>query len=70
MTENKIGNFEAVALILSVMINHIILNLPKSLIKSNSSGAITNTIFISLVSLVIVYLICQLLKNFPRFRYF
>lgn len=64
MTENKIGNFEAVALILTVMINHIILNLPKSLIQSNSSGAITNVIFISLVALVIVYLICQLLKTF------
>lgn len=70
MTENKIGNIEAIALILTVMINHIILNLPKSIISSTSSGAILNVIFISLLALVIVYLIYQLLKNFPRFRYF
>ncbi len=70
MTENKIGNIEAVALILTVMINHIILNLPKSLIQSTSSGAIVNVIFISLLALGIVALICQLLKNFPRLRHF
>ncbi len=70
MTENKIGNIEAIALILTVMINHIILNLPKSIISSTSSGAILNVIFISLLALGIVYLIYQLLKNFPRFRYF
>jgi len=70
MTENKIGNIEAIALILTVMINHIILNLPKSLIQSTSSGAIVNVIFISLLALGIVALICQLLKNFPRFRHF
>lgn len=70
MSKQKIGNIEAVALILTIMINHIILNLPKNLIHTTSSGAILNVIFISLIALVIVYIICQLLKNFPRFRYF
>ena len=65
MSEQKIGNIEAIALILAVMINHIILNLPKSIIQSTSSGAIVNVIFITLVAFGIVYLICQLLKNFP-----
>lgn len=70
MSEQKIGNFEAIALILTVMLNHIILNLPKSIIQSTSSGAILNVIFVSLVALIIVYLITKLLKNFPRLRYF
>lgn len=70
MSKQKIGNIEAVALILTIMINHIILNLPKNLIHTTSSGAILNVILISLIALVIVYIICQLLKNFPRFRYF
>lgn len=70
MTEHKIGNIEAIALILTVMVNHIILNLPKSIIQSTSSGAIINVIFVSLVVLGIVYLISQLFKNFPRSRYF
>ena len=70
MADKKIGNIEAIALVITIMINHIILNLPKSIIQSTSSGAIINVIFVSLVALLIVYLICQLLKNFPRFRYF
>lgn len=70
MSEQKIGNIEAIALILTVMVNHIILNLPKNIIQSTSSGAIINVIFISLVAFGIVYLISKLLKNFSRFRYF
>lgn len=70
MSKQKIGNIEAIALILTIMVNHIILNLPKNLIHTTSSGAILNVIFISLIALVIVYVICQLLKNFPRLRYF
>lgn len=65
MEERKIGSIEAVALVLTVAINHIILNLPKDIIQSTSSGSILNIIFISIVGLLIVYLITQLLKNFP-----
>lgn len=70
MSNKKIGNIEAIALIITIMINHIILNLPKDIIQSTSSGAIINVIFISIIALLIVYLISKLLKNFPRFRYF
>lgn len=70
MENQKIGNIEAISLIITVMVNHIILNLPKSIIQSTSSGAISNVIFISLVALIIVYLISKLFKNFPRIRYF
>lgn len=65
MTDRKIGNIEAIALILTVMINHIILNLPKNIINSTSSGAIMNVIFISIIAIVIALFICKLLKNFP-----
>ncbi len=51
MINKKIGNLEAIALIVTVMLNHIILNLPKGIISSTSSGAILNTIFISLIAL-------------------
>lgn len=70
MTDRKIGNIEAIALILTVMINHIILNLPKNIISSTSSGAIMNVIFISIVALAIAILICKLLKNFPSLDIF
>lgn len=50
MSDQKIGNIEAIALIVTIMVNHIILNLPKSIIHSTSSGAILNVLFISLVA--------------------
>ncbi|MCI9087322.1 MAG: hypothetical protein HFJ32_02015 [Clostridia bacterium] len=50
MSDKKIGNIEAIALIITIMVNHIILNLPKSIIQSTSSGAILNVLFISLVA--------------------
>ncbi len=65
MTEKKIGNIEAIAVVLTVMINHIILNLPKSIIGTTSSGSIINVIFVTLIAFIIVYLISQLLKSFP-----
>lgn len=65
MSEQKIGNWEAIALVLTIIINHIILELPKDIIQTTSSGAILNVVFISLVALGIVFLICNLLKKFP-----
>lgn len=65
MSEQKIGNWEAIALFLTIIINHVILELPKDIIRSTSSGAILNVIFISLVAIGITFLICNLLKRFP-----
>lgn len=62
---NKIGNVEAIALIVTIMINHIILNLPKSLIDSSGSATILNLIYVMIIILGIIYLICKLLKHFP-----
>ena len=67
MTDRKIGNVEAISLVLTIMINHIILNLPKNLITTTSSSSIINVIFISIIALGIIYVICQLLKRFPSF---
>lgn len=50
MSDQKIGNIEAIALIITIMVNHIILNLPKSIIQTTCSGAILNVLFISLVA--------------------
>lgn len=66
MTNQKIGNWEAIALVLTVIVNHLILNLPKSIIASTSSGAIINVIFVSLVALGVSFLISNLLQKFPH----
>ena len=66
MSESKIGSFEAIALVFTVMVNHVVLNLPKSIIASTSSGSIINVIFISIVALLIVFIISKLLERFPN----
>lgn len=66
MTKNKIGNWEAIALVLIVMLNHVVLNLPKSILSSTSSGTIINILFITIVALFIVFLITKLLERFPN----
>lgn len=66
MIDKKIGNLEAIALVLIVVIAHIISNLPKGIISSTSSGAIINVVFVSIIALGIVFLISELLKKFPN----
>lgn len=63
----KLGSIEAIFLVLTIMINHIILNLPKNILDATGSASLLNIIFITILLLGIVYLICRLLKNFPGF---
>lgn len=65
MTEQKIGNLESISLILTIIINHIIFDLPKSIIQTTSSSSILNVLFITLIAFLIVYLIYKLFQNFP-----
>ena len=66
MTDKKIGNFEAIALILTVIVNHVVLNLPKNIIASSSSSSIINVLFISIIAVLIGYFVCKLLERFPK----
>ncbi len=66
MVDKKIGNFEAIALILTVIVNHVVLNLPKNIIASSSSSSIINVLFISIIAVLIGYFVCKLLERFPR----
>ena len=61
----KIGNIEAIFLIVTIMINHIILNLPKALLNVTGSSGLLNIVFITLLAIGIVYLIYRLLGHFP-----
>lgn len=66
MKESKIGTIEAISLVLTIVVNHIILNLPKSIISSTASAAPLNIIFIGIIAFFISYLVYRLLKNFPN----
>ena len=63
---NRIGTIEAIFLIVIIMINHIILNLPRNIITSSNSSALLNTIYISILILIVIYFICKLFSKFPR----
>lgn len=65
MTEQKLGKWEAIILVLTIVINHIILGLPRSIVEEHSSASILNVIYISIIVLIIVFLISKLLERFP-----
>ena len=62
----KIGKLEAIFLIVIVMMNKILLNIPKEIIKQSKTGAPVNIIFITVLALIITFIIYKYLKKFPN----
>lgn len=67
MQNTKIGNTEAIAIIVIIMINNAILNVTKSIISNIGTASILNTIYISIIAIFLSYYIYILFKNFPTF---
>lgn len=67
MENTRIGKAEAISLILTIMINHAIFNISKAMLSSTGSSALLNTIYISIIALILSYIIYILLKKFPTF---
>ena len=65
MDSNKIGKTEAISMIIILMITHIIINLPLTLIKSTGSSTALNVIYISLIALVFCLILSKLFSLFP-----
>ena len=61
----KIGKFQAISLILIVMVNKILLNLPKEVIKQSKTGAPVTIIYVGIIAILIALLISFLFKKFP-----
>lgn len=64
MNYSKLGNFEAICLIVVVFVNHIVLNLPQMILNSTGTASILNTIYILLIVIIFAILILKLLKKF------
>lgn len=64
MNYTKLGNFEAVCLIVVLFINHIVLNLPQMILNSSGSASILNTMYILILVLLFTMLVIRLLKDF------
>lgn len=65
MNLNKIGNTEAIALVIIVTIAHIILNLPQYILNTTSTSSILNIIYVSIIALIICYIVYRLFQYFP-----
>ena len=66
MNYSKIGSIEAIALIVVIILNHIILNLPKDFIDSCGSSAPLNIIWVSILVFIFLFIVIKLLKNFTN----
>ena len=64
MDYNKLGNFEAICLIVVLFINHLVLNLPQMILNNSKNASILNCIYILALVLIFVMLVVKLLKNF------
>lgn len=65
MENNKITKIEAIFLILIVMVNRIILNLPYEIIGTTKTGTPINLIYIGIIGLLFVISINKLFEKFP-----
>ena len=62
----KLGKIEAIALILIIMINKLILNIPYYIVDLVGSGAIINLIYIGILDFILLLIIVRLFKGFEN----
>lgn len=67
MKERILENRQAIAICVTVMISHIILNLPNRLINQVSSSTILNFIYIFVIMLGFLWLVTKFFKVFPGY---
>lgn len=65
MTKSKIGTLEAIMLILTIVVTHTILSLPRTILVLTKSASIINLIFVSILAIFISYFIVKLMRKFP-----
>ena len=67
MDNTKIGNKEAIALLVTITFNHIILNITKSIIDTTASASLLNVLYIGIITIIFTSIICYFLNKFPTF---
>ncbi|MCF0124520.1 MAG: GerAB/ArcD/ProY family transporter [Clostridia bacterium] len=65
MDKTRMGTAEAIMVLLTVIVIHSMLSLPKDILSSQKSASLLNIIYISIIALVLGYIIFRLFKNFP-----
>lgn len=65
MENTKIGNKEAIALLVTIAFNNIILNVTKSIIDTTASASLLNILYIGIIAIIFTSIICYFLNKFP-----
>lgn len=67
MENTKIGNKEAIALLVTITFNHIILSITKTIVETTKSASLLNILYVGLITIIFTSIICYLLNKFPTF---
>ena len=65
MSRSKLGTFEAILLVLSILAPFTVISLSRTMINETKSSTLLNIIYITIICLVIAFLIYKLFKKFP-----
>ena len=57
MTSSKINTIEAIMLVLTIIVTHTILSLPRNILVVTKSATILNLIYVSIIAIFISYFI-------------
>lgn len=63
----KVGKVEILALLITIICNNIILNVPSIIIISSGTGSWINLIYLTIICLVFICIVCKLFKPFVNF---
>ena len=62
----KLSKYECIALLIVVMTNKLILNIPYNIIELTKSGSIINVLYIGLINFIFLVIVLKLLKPFSN----
>ena len=67
MDNTKIGSKEAIALLVTIAFNHIIINMTKDIIDLTASASLLNILYIGIIAIIFTSIVCYFLNKFPTF---
>lgn len=65
MLKTKIGTAEAIMIILTIIVAHTMLSVPRDILESMKSASVLNLIYVGLIAILFSYAVFRLFKNFP-----
>ena len=65
MENTQIGNKEAIALLVTITFNNIIMSITKTVVDTTASASLLNVLYIGIISIIFTSIICYFLNKFP-----